>query len=467
MILASTAFAASLSLSYDEALGLAEARNPSILGAVEDVRAADGAVTAARSTFSPSFTLDGNGYGTIARSGSQFGLLDSDSTGWSWGAGLSQTLSTGTNLSVNLQNDFSRYNYTVQGFEVDGKGWSTGLTFTLTQSLLQGTRLRYNLQAVRAAVRAKSAAEAARQAARQEALAAVATAYWSAWAAVRLVGVAEQTVALAGEQARVVDALVGAGKLAPVESTRIAAAQAEAERALLSARSGAETAKDGLLVLLGEAPGSALELRSTPVAPSLAEVDADAVVESVLQGNPELIALRLSWQNAEAAEKNAKHALLPSLTASASYGLSGYQESLADSYAELFEGELPTWGVGAQLDLPIFNLADRGALAQAQAEATKAKLAVEAMEASLAAEARQKLRALQDARRAVELVQLQVRLAEQTLAAEQARLAEGRALQKDVIQAIKDLDQARVEAEKTLADVQTALVEIDRLKGVL
>ena len=119
------------------------------------------------------------------------------------------------------------------------------------------------------------------------------------------------------------------------------------------------------------------------------------------------------------------------------------------------------------MSLPIFNLADRGALAQRQAEAEQARLAVVGLEASLTQQVRAQVRTVVNARRAVELSSIQVKLAEETLAAERARMAEGRALQKDVIQAIKDVDQARVDAETTLIAYINALVEVDRLKGAL
>lgn len=67
----------------------------------------------------------------------------------------------------------------------------------------------------------------------------------------------------------------------------------------------------------------------------------------------------------------------------------------------------------------------------------------------------------------MDLAQLNVRLGEETLAVERARFAEGKTLQTTVIQAVKDLDEARVGAEKSLIDYQLAVVELERLKGGL
>lgn len=470
MLLVGLALAAEpLRLSYEEALRTTSQANYSVLDAVESVRSADGAVLAARSTFEPSLSLTGAGFASTDEGQFQFGQYFVDTSGFTSSIDLSQTLATGTQLGIGFSSDFASSKYRIPGFddELGDPAWSTGLTFSLTQALLQGTRLRYNLQAVRGAVRARSVAEAARLGARQDALAATAQAYWALYLQRRLVAIADQTVAVTAEQARIVDALVEAGKLAPIERTRIAAAKAQADRAALDVHAAADAAQDAILVAMGEPGPREIELISTPSAPPELHVDEEQVVEGVLQGNPTLLAARLTEETAKAAVADARHALLPTLAATGSYGLRGYETTLSDSLDELGTGALPEWTLGGTLSLPIFNLADRGALAQRQAEAEQARLAVLTLEAALTQQVRAQVRTVVNARRAVELSAVQVKLAEETLAAERARMAEGRALQKDVIQAIKDVDQARVDAETTLVAYINALVEIDRLKGAL
>jgi outer membrane protein TolC len=190
-------------------------------------------------------------------------------------------------------------------------------------------------------------------------------------------------------------------------------------------------------------------------------------VEKVLQGNPQLLLARVNLDTREAALANARHGLLPSLAATGSYAMRGYETDLSGSFAELGRGDLPEWSVGATLALPLYNRADRGKLAQVEAEFTAAELDLHALEASLAQEARAQVRTLEAAARDVELATLNVQLAEETLGAERARLEEGRALQKDVITAVKDLDAARVELERAKAAWQDALVALRRLQGAL
>lgn len=471
IILLSAAVAAPLELTYEQALALAGERAPGVRGADADLAAAEGGLLAARAPFEPTVTAGTSYFSSTSEGTGQLGNFYADTSGWSASLGLSQTLATGTTVGVKLESSQNEFLYRLVDTALDpftgDPQYSSSLAFTLSQNLLEGHRLAWNLQGLRDAEGTRSAAEASRRAARQEALARTATAYWSVRTQAALVAIAEQTLTISEEQARVVDALVEGGRLAPVEATRARAAAVQAERSVIDARSANAAAQDALAILLGEVPGREIVVVSTPEPPAAVALDADAVVARVLAGNPQLAAARLTRETRKTAVVAAKHGLLPSLAATGAYALRGYETDLAGSFAELGRAELPEWSVGAQLTMPLLNRSDRGALAQAQARATRAELDVTSLEATLAQEARAQVRTLEAAARDVALAELNVKLAEETLAAERARLEEGRALQKDVVTAIKDLDAARVEVERAKAAWQDALVALRRLEGAL
>jgi outer membrane protein TolC len=460
-----------LTLTYDEALHRAATANPTVLAASADVNAADGALLAARAPFEPSLTASTAYFSDTSEGTAEFGNYYADTSGWRATLGLSQAFATGTTFAVDLASSQNKFLYRLTDTGLDDftgdPQYQSSLAFTISQALLEGSRMKWNLQGVRTARQVKSVAEATRQARRQAALADTATAYWGVRTQAALVEIATQTLALSTEQHRVVQALVESGRLAPVEATRAEAAEVQAERALNEARAAHAAAQDGLLLLLGDSPGREVVVSSTPSVPAAVSLDADAVVENVLRGNPELLALQITLQGREDALANARHGLLPALGAEASYSLRGYEADLAGSFGELGRAELPAWSVGARLSVPLYNRADRGTLAEAEAAVATADLDVRALQGSLAQQARAQVRTLDGAARDVELAGLNVRLAEETLAAEQARLGEGRALQKDVIAAIKDLSSARVESERASAAYQAALVELQRLEGAL
>lgn len=471
IVLLAAAAAAPLELTYEQALAIARDRSPGVRTADADVSAAQGGLLAARAPFEPSVTASTSYFSSTNEGTGQLGNFYADTSGWSASLGVSQTLASGTTLGVELESSQNEFLYRLVDTSLDpftgDPQYSSSLAFTLSQNLLEGHRLAWNLQGRRAAEGALSAAEASREAARQEALASTATAYWNVRTQAALVAIAEQTLTISQEQLRVVRALVENGRLAPVEATRAEAAAVQAERAAIDARAAHAAAQDALLLLLGEAPGRGVTVVSPPEPPTAVTLDADAVVGKVLAGNPQLRATRATRETRATAVVAARHGLLPSLAATGSYALRGYETDLSGSFAELGRAELPEWSVGAQLTLPLLNRSDRGALQQAQAQATRAELDVAALEASLAREARAQVRTLEAAARDVALAELNVKLAEETLAAERARLDEGRALQRDVITAIKDLDAARVEIERAKAAWQDALVALRRLEGAL
>lgn len=470
-LLLSAAWAGPLTLSYEEALRLAAARNVSVLTAGQDVLVAEASLLAARAPFEPVLATSG-GYGFNRDKGysNQFGSeFESEASGWNWSAGLSQVMATGTSAALDVSLDEGKGSYDLIAFDqtfLQDPTYNSRLALTLSQSLLQGNRLATNLQGVHAAARLATQAEAQAAAARQRALADAASAYWALHYAREGVAIAQATVDVQHEQQRVTQALVDGGKLAAVERTRIDAATAQAERALLDARNAAAQAEDTLLLVVGEVPGTAVVLSSPPPAPPPISLDEGQVVAAVLAGNPDLAVLRTSQEGAVAGVADARNALLPELGVSATAGVTGFGDSLGTALSSLGDGYREL-NVGASLTVPLLNRADRAGLDSAKADAEKARLALEAQEQVLAQQARAQIRTLEAARQTVDLAQLNVRLAEETLGVERARFAEGKTLQTTVIQAVKDLDQARVAAEKALIDYQLAVVELERLKGGL
>lgn len=458
-----------VALSYDDALARAAERAPGVATARADHASAVGALLAARAPFEPTLSLGGSYFASTDEGQAQFGRYTSDTTGFSANVGLTQAFATGTTVGLQLDADQSDSTFRIEEFDAEfgEPAWGSKLSLSLAQTLLQGHRLAYNLRGVHTATDAVSSAELGLQVARQDAVAEAASRYWALHTARRLVEIARQSRDATAEQARITRALVTAGKLAQVEGTRIDAALAQAERALLDADSAAAAAEDQLAVTLGVSLDAPLELTSRPPPPVEVPRDDGAILDAVRRANP---SLRLARQAVEARERDladARHALLPQLDANAAAALRGYDPSFSGSMDEVVGADLPQWSVGATLTLPLLNRADRGAVAQADAALARARAALVEAEATVDTAARAQLRTLESALQTVTLSDLNVRLAEETLAAERARLGEGRSLQRDLITAQKDLDQARADAEKARTDWLVALVELERLQGRL
>ncbi|MFH1462887.1 MAG: TolC family protein [Pseudomonadota bacterium] len=457
------------SLSYAQALERALAANPSLVQSEATLLGAEGSLITARGTFDPSFGLGADAQNNVSESFSQFGQVASHTRRSGFSTSLNQFLPTGTSLGLGWSVDSATYLYelldTGMTWEQQEPQRYSTLSFSIAQSLLQGHRLAYNLSAVREAERTVSQAEASLQVARLAAVADTAEAYWNLVYLQDLEVIAREAVAVAQEEQRVVQAMVAAGQLAPVEGTRVEAAVVQAKTSLLEAEARRRAGSEALALLLGVDPQEPIAPESQPQEPVALALDDARVVEAAMAGNPSLLVYRSEVDSAEVALSNARHARLPELQLTGGAGLNGYEPGFADAVGEMFDGKLRYWQVGADLSVPLGNRADRGRVQQAQANLAIARQQLEAMERTVAANVLIQVRAVETGRQRVELADANLRLAEATLSAEKARQREGRAIQKDVLEAQRAVSNAQGARVQARVEYALAVVELGRLQG--
>lgn len=481
LLLSAAASAAPGSLSYEEAIALAEENNPSIRRSEATVSSAEGGLTAARGAWEPRLTLGGR-YSVEADEQVFGGVVPittfQNNTGWS--AGLSQSLPTGTSWSLDLYDGATRIEDANFGNQaIEGSSYfGSGATVSLTQQLLKGYRTSWNMASVLSARSTLDQAEAALLQQRQEVVSSVASAYWDLVYATQALETARDAVEVAGEERRVVQAQVEAGNMAPVEVTRVEAALARAQLAQIQAEASRAAASDALALLLGQDPGAPLTATTVPgdVPPGL-DIDASRATTAALEGNPGLVALRRQVEQAELQLANARHGLLPTLAVTGSMGSKGtdlpkgddpdYVPSNAEALAELVRRDFPSWSLGANFSVPLGMKAERGAVQSRAAALTQAQIELEEAERSIALQVATHVRTLDSARRQIQLAELNLQLARETLAAEQARRDAGRAIEKDVLEAQRLVHEAEVERVRTRTEFRKAMVELEALQGKL
>ena len=477
LFLIPAAFAQSTDLSYDDALQRALEANPELLSADADVRAAAGGLLSAQGTFEPSL---GASYGYTNDATQDFFppsvYYDTQSTSTEWGTSVSSFLPTGTSMALSWNNtdQFSDYISYLNPETPDDvltqesrDVYISALTASVTQSLLQGFKTTYNLSGVRSARRALTSAEATLIEQRQQVLASTAEGYWGLYYQSRLVEIATETLNLTKEERRVVLARIDRGDLAPVERSRVEAAVLSSESALLDAQNAAATALESLLLMMGEDPSDALSLTTPPRPVVSHNFDEGALTEEAMGTNPGLMQLRIAEEIAEANLSDANHARLPDLSGTARYTRYGQESDFSGATSELVSGDLRTWYVGADLTVPLGNRVDRGLMAQRVAELEAARTGRLSAERALAQQIRAQVRAVRSAQLQVQLSEANLKAAEDTLAADQALRDAGRAIQKDVLESIRDFNNARNDAEKSRSDYNLALIELSRLRGAL
>jgi outer membrane protein TolC len=456
-------------LSYTQALERALSANPTLVQAEASLLSSEGSLVSAKGTFDPYLNLGANHQTSISESFSQFGQVASETTRNGFETTLTQFLPTGTSLNLDWSVDSSTYLYELlesgMTFEMEEPQRFSTLSASFSQSLLQGHRMAYNLQAVREAERAVSRSEASLAATRLQVVADTAAAYWNLHTMREFEDIARQALAVAEEEGRVVQAMVDAGQLAPVEATRVQAAVVQARSSLIEAEHSHRVASETLAQLLGVDPAEVLHAASTPEPPVSLSLDDARVVEAALEGNPELLVYRSSVESSRISLANAKHARLPELALTGGFGVNGYDPEFGEAFSEMFSGDLRFWTVGADLSVPLGNRADRGAVWQAEAAVTQAQQQLEVAERSVAAQVLAQVRKVEAGLVQVELAEVNLDLATQTLAAEKAKQREGRAIQKDVLEAQRAHSNAQASLVLARTDYVLSLVELGRLQG--
>ncbi len=461
---------ASLVLDVAAAMERAGAHRRAVARA--DLASADADLDTARAPFDPAATLGGGYTASTDEGASQFGRFFAETSGWRSSLGLAQTFTTGTTLNVDLAADQSRFLYRLAEGDLevtDEPQYRSRLALQVSQALLEGASRRYNRRALRAAQRGRTTATAQALLDEDRACLAAARAYREARRRQKLEEIAREALAVANEQARVVTELVGAGRLAAVESTRARGTVLQAELALLDAGNARADALDALLVAMGDPPGTPVLLADSvgEVRAVALELTPEAVTAAIDAQNVELALARNAEAVAAGAVQDARHGLLPTLAATGGLGVAGYEPSLDGALSELAGGQLRDWNAGLTLSLPLGNRADRAALARAEAQLARARAAREELERGLGQQAASQLRLLASATRRLDLTAANERLARETLAAETARLAEGRALPRDVAAAAQALTQAQGEAAAALQGWLDAHDGIRFLTGTL
>lgn len=459
-------------LTLDAVLEAAVQSNPALVQARFDREAAQAGVLSSQGLFDPSLGVDGSWRSSQSKGFFQGFPFTSQSRSWDLGTDLSQTFATGTtySLSASMDRNYSSFttNLGVGENEQIQDTYTSNLSVSVTQQLLEGMRLAYNLRNVTTARQNVDRRTLAAEKALQQAVSQATSAYWSWVYQSRLQEIAEASQAVAAEALRVGRLQLETGQIAPVEATRLEAALVQAEQNALDARIAADKAGDDLALLVGLAPGVERVPAPPDTAPTFDAPSIEEAVEVALAQNLDLATARAEEAFALVDQENARHARLPSLSATAAAGVGAQEDSVGNAITGLVEPEaFPFVSVSGQLSVPLGNRAARGEADRAAVVVRQRALSVEELERSITAQVAQQVRLLAASAKRIELAEANARLARQTLSAEEALAEVGRSIQKTVLEARAEVDRTTAEVEKARTDHLLARTELLRLQGQL
>ena len=463
----------------------------------------------AASAFSSSGTV-------ITQTGSTIPNLDPVVTGilrWAHTTNpQTSTLVTGTNsfinnsqlVSFNYQQGFTTGTAVTFGFanqsvssnslraEINPSG-SGSFTLNITQNLLQGFGRAVNERNIKIARNNREISDLVFRAQVITTVSAIINLYWDLVSFNEDVKVKQQALTLNEKLLSDNKKQVEIGTLAPIEIVRAEAEVARAQQDLTVAETRVllqETILKNALSRTGVASPSISEARiictdrmsapGTEAIQPLQDLVADA-----LQSRPELVQGRIQLQNSHIGLKGSRSQLLPVLNgfvSLANNGLAGdpnvyppppdYTRALPDPFfvggfgsvlRQMFARNFPDYAAGIQLNIPLRNRQARADMTTDQLQIRQQEIGLRRLENQIRVEVQNALIGVQQARVAYQAALKSRVLQEQTLDAEQKKLALGASTIFNVILVQRDLAQAQSSEVNTLSAYSKAKVELGRV----
>jgi outer membrane protein TolC len=316
----------------------------------------------------------------------------------------------------------------------------------------------------------------------------VKSAYWNLVSAAANVDARQSVLDLAQELARVNKAKVDVGQSPPLDLVSAQAEVAADQEQLIIAETAVKEAEDRLRILIfdptqRDAWAVKIEPVDTPPVGALTP-DLDAAVTNALSNRADLLRARKDINISQTSVKFAGNQRLPDVRVNASYlasGLGGTQVLRTGGFpgiivgpgaitdfgsvlAQLFNRAYPTWSAGVSVSYPIGQSAEEANYARAKLERAQSEQRLKGAEARAIQQVRAAGWQIDMNAKRIETTRAARELAEQRLDAERKRLEVGISTNFLVIQAQRDLAQAKTNELSAVLAYDLALVDFEALQ---
>lgn len=462
-------------LSVEEALGRALKHHPELTQSRLRLRRAQVVVDGEESSLSPVVTFNTSvtrseepTQGLLANgvrlTNLQQASTQLDKRFW-WGMDLS--------LSFNATRLESETPFVLPGGVEDvqriGPIWQEALNLTLRQPLLRGFGRDANLASLAIAEAQRDVAEVGLLQAQSQAVLEVLIAYHELAFAVESVRLRHRQLSLSREQRAATEALVSAGSVAESEIGVVEQRILLLEESLMVAENDLTSRRSELSRLLG------LTNRPPPPLTPSAPLDAPAIVESedtliamAMEGNLEVLTLREQLRAQRVSVRTSTDATLPQIDLTLSLGQNALSNSgFTQGVQQIVNRDADAVTAGVVIAVPLDNGRARAQLEAERVELTRLRAQLEAVERQITDQVWEGLQAVNLARRRADFGERKVALAQENLAAEQARYRAGRSTNQQVLQFQSDLEQAEEQALRARVDFIQASLRLRHLTGAL
>lgn len=403
-------------------------------------------------------------------------------------AGLRKTLLTGGNVAVQFNNNRGKFNPSLANPVVPL--YTTSLTLSLNQPLLQNFGWRYALLMVDIAQTAEQAAYHQYVASLTNLVAQVERAYWLLVLATENVRVQEQGLSLANELLRQNEGKYKVGSLPQTAVLEARVDVANREALLIQARNSLEVTRDNLRAVINAKDPNATAIVMVDPADrptvELYHIDLDRSLQAALAQRPELTAARYDLHAKGLQRKVAQNQLLPQVNLVGSIGvngLAGTDQNITfngqpvvnptirggydDALGLLPDGRFYSYGIGATVEVPLDNAQAKAAYAQSNITLSQSKLTLQQVQEAVTLEVKTAVSNLQSDLKSIEATRIARQLAEENVRNQKARYDVGLATTKDLLDYGDRLTRAQFAEVQALTAYNSDLAELRRVEGTL
>ncbi|HUI57027.1 MAG TPA: TolC family protein [Bryobacteraceae bacterium] len=402
------------------------------------------------------------------------------------GIGVQQNFLTGTLVNLGLTNSNAETNNLRAQFN---PATNSSLTLSVTQHLLQGYGPALNSRQIRIARNNREISDLTFKAQVITTVSAITDLYWDLVSYNENVRV--QRDALAASQRLLEDDMkqVEVGTMAPIEVTRAQAEIASGQQALTVAQTQLLQQETILKNALSKTGVLSPAIASAHVMPTdrihISETEAIMPMQDLsataISSRPELAQFRIMIQNQDIAIKGTKSELLPTLDLVGQLtnnGLAGQVNPLVAGspsaffvggygtvLSQIFARNFPTYSIGVNLNIPIHNRAAQADLINGELVLRQQQVGIQRLENQVRVEVQNAVIGVQQARAQYESAIKQRVLQEETVDAEQKKLAAGVSTTYNVILTERDLVTAESNELAAESAYAKAKVELSRATG--
>ncbi|OLD21320.1 MAG: hypothetical protein AUJ01_02440 [Acidobacteria bacterium 13_1_40CM_3_65_5] len=477
---------ATLRLSADEAVQMALEHNIDLNVDRLDPQISDTRVAAAAGAFRPTINTSVQRNSQVQPPASFLFPIATSSEIVSSNTGLAQRLPWfGTSYNVgwtaahtNSNSFLNSYNPLVQ----------SGLSINVSQPLVRDLSIDAARQQLATSRTNRDIADTRLRESVVHTTANVKAAYWNLVSALANVEARRSALTLAQELVRVNKAKVDVGTSPPLDLVSAQAEVAANQEQLIIAETTVKQTEDRLrLLIFDTTQRDTWNVKIEPVdSPPVAmpAVDVDAAVTRGLSERADLARARKEIDNSQIGLKYATSQKLPDVRVNASYqasGLGGTQllrtggfpgtivgpgsiTSFGTVLSQLFARDFPTWAVGVNVSYPIGESSEQASYARAKLERSQSEERLKSAQAKAIQQIRDAAWKIEMNAKRIETTRAAHELAEQRLDSERKRLEVGMSTSFLVIQAQRDLAQAKQNELGAVLAYDLALVDFEALQ---